>query len=176
MDNEIIPPLLITVVLYASLLLAFGPEPMLLVFLLIQIAFGWWQLTSANYIEHYGLLREKMADGRYERAQPRHSWNSNHIASNLILFHLQRHSDHHAHPTRSYQSLRDSKGLPELPSGYPAMFFMAMIPPLFRSVMDRRVVQWAGGDLAKIQIDAARRKQIVRKFGATRQSAGIAAE
>src|SRR3546814_10751105 len=53
----------------------------------IQIAFGWWQLTSANYIEHYGLLREKMADGRYERAQPRHSWNSNHIASNLILFH-----------------------------------------------------------------------------------------
>ncbi len=176
LDNEIIPPLLITVVLYASLLLAFGPEPMLLVFLLIQIAFGWWQLTSANYIEHYGLLREKMADGRYERAQPRHSWNSNHIASNLILFHLQRHSDHHAHPTRSYQSLRDSKGLPELPSGYPAMFFMAMIPPLFRSVMDRRVVQWAGGDLAKIQIDAARRKQIVRKFGATRQSAGIAAE
>ncbi|HAG46882.1 MAG TPA: alkane 1-monooxygenase, partial [Gammaproteobacteria bacterium] len=70
------------------------------------MAFGWWQLTSANYIEHYGLLREKMSDGRYERQQPHHSWNSNHIMSNLILFHLQRHSDHHAHPTRSYQSLR----------------------------------------------------------------------
>src|SRR3546814_1687374 len=88
--------------------------------------------ASANYSEHYGLLRQKMADGRYERAQPRHSWNSNHIASNLILFHLQRHSDHHAHPTRSYQSLRDFKGLPELPTGYPGMFFMAMIPPIFR--------------------------------------------
>ncbi|MDI1281797.1 alkane 1-monooxygenase [Brevundimonas sp.] len=176
LDNEIIQPLLITVVLYASLLLALGPDPKLLVFLPIQIAFGWWQLTSANYIEHYGLLREKMADGRYERAQPRHSWNSNHIASNLILFHLQRHSDHHAHPTRRYQSLRDFPNLPVLPAGYPGMFFMAMIPPVFRSVMDRRVVEWAGGDLAKIQIDPARRKQIIRKFGASRQSARIAAE
>lgn len=176
LDNEIIPPLLITVALYTSLLLVFGPDPKLLVFLPIQMAFGWWQLTSANYIEHYGLLREKMADGRYERAQPRHSWNSNRIASNLILFHLQRHSDHHAHPTRRYQSLRDFPSLPELPTGYPGMFFMAMIPPLFRSVMDRRVVEWAGGDLAKIQIDPARRKQIIRKFGASRQSARIAAE
>jgi len=176
LNNEIIPPLLISLVLYASLLLAFGPSPKLLAFLPIQIAFGWWQLTSANYIEHYGLLREKIADGRYERTQPRHSWNSNHIASNLILFHLQRHSDHHAHPTRSYQSLRDFKGLPELPSGYPGMFFIAMIPPVFRSVMDRRVVQWAGGDLDKIQIDRARRERIVRKYGSSQQPVGIAAE
>jgi alkane 1-monooxygenase len=176
LSNEIIPPLLLSVVIYTTLILVLGPDPKLLVFLPIQIAFGWWQLTSANYIEHYGLLREKMADGRYERAQPRHSWNSNHIASNLILFHLQRHSDHHAHPTRSYQSLRDFKDLPELPTGYPGMFFMAMIPPVFRSVMDRRVVEWAGGDLGKIQIDRARRKQIIRKFGASRQSARIAAE
>lgn len=165
LDNEIIPPLMITLAVYAALLLAFGPDPKLLVFLPIQMAFGWWQLTSANYIEHYGLLRQKMADGRYERAQPRHSWNSNHIASNLILFHLQRHSDHHAHPTRSYQSLRDFKGLPELPTGYPGMFFMAMIPPIFRSVMDPRVVKWANGDIDKIQIDPAHRKKIVRKYG-----------
>ncbi|WP_230290969.1 alkane 1-monooxygenase [Croceicoccus sp. Ery5] len=165
LDNEIIPPLMITLAVYAALLLAFGPDPKLLVFLPIQMAFGWWQLTSANYIEHYGLLRQKMADGRYERAQPRHSWNSNHIASNLILFHLQRHSDHHAHPTRSYQSLRDFKGLPELPTGYPGMFFMALIPPVFRSVMDHRVVKWANGDIGKIQIDPAHRKKIVRKYG-----------
>lgn len=176
LDNDIIPPLLITLLLYASLLLAFGPDPKLLVFLPVQMAFGWWQLTSANYIEHYGLLREKIADGRYERAQPRHSWNSNHIASNLILFHLQRHSDHHAHPTRSYQSLRDFAGLPELPSGYPGMFFIALIPSLFRSVMDWRVVAWAGGDLGKVQIDGARRKQIVRKYGAaSTRSVGDAA-
>jgi alkane 1-monooxygenase len=165
LDNEIIPPLMITLAVYAALLLAFGPDPKLLVFLPIQMAFGWWQLTSANYIEHYGLLRQKMADGRYERAQPRHSWNSNHIASNLILFHLQRHSDHHAHPTRSYQSLRDFKGLPELPTGYPGMFFMALIPPVFRTVMDHRVVKWANGDIGKIQIDPAHRKKIVRKYG-----------
>ncbi len=167
LENEIIQPLLITIALYTSLVLVFGPDPKLLVFLPIQMAFGWWQLTSANYIEHYGLLREKTADGRYERAQPRHSWNSNHIASNLILFHLQRHSDHHAHPTRRYQSLRDFPGLPELPTGYPGMFFIAMIPPLFRSVMDRRVVEWADGDLGKIQIDGASRRRILRKFGAT---------
>src|SRR3546814_18146416 len=121
-----------------------------LVFLPIQVAFGWWQLTSANYIEHYGLLRQKMADGRYERAQPRHSWNSNHIASNLILFNLQRHSDHHAHPTRSYQSLRDFKGLPELPTGYPGMFFMAMLPPIFRSVIDRKSVVSGKSESARL--------------------------
>src|SRR3546814_15118232 len=111
-----------------------------------------------------------MADGRYELAHPRHSGNSNHIASNLILSHLQRHSDHHAHPTRSYQSLRDFKGLPELPTGYPGMFFMAMIPPIFRSVMDPRVVNWANGDIDQIQIDPARRKRIDRKYGACQDS------
>lgn len=176
LSNEIIPPLLLSVAIYATLILVLGPDPKLLVFLPIQMAFGWWQLTSANYIEHYGLLREKMADGRYERAQPRHSWNSNHIASNLILFHLQRHSDHHAHPTRSYQSLRDFRGLPELPTGYPGMFFIAMLPPIFWSVMDRRVVAWAGGDLGKIQIDPASRKRITRKYGRAREAARIAAE
>src|SRR3546814_16383944 len=103
-----------------------------------------------------------MADGRYERAQPRHSWNSNHIASNLILFHLQRHSDHHAHPTRSYQSLRDFTGLPELPTGYPGMFFMAMIPPIFRSGMDPRVVHWDNGAIAKYQIVPAPQKRKTR--------------
>src|SRR3546814_12265222 len=87
---------MITLAVYTALVLALGPNPKLLVSLPIQVAFGWWQLTSANYIEHYGLLRQKMADGRYERAQPRHSWNSTPIASNLILFHLQRHSDHPA--------------------------------------------------------------------------------
>ncbi len=94
LENEVLQPMILTAVLYAGLLAFFGP--LMLIFLPIQMAFGWWQLTSANYIEHYGLLREKMSDGRYERQQPHHSWNSNHIMSNLILFHLQRHSDHHA--------------------------------------------------------------------------------
>lgn len=162
-ENEILQPMLITFALYAGLLAFFGP--LMLVFLPIQMAFGWWQLTSANYIEHYGLLREKLPNGRYEHQKPHHSWNSNHIVSNLILFHLQRHSDHHAHPTRSYQSLRDFKDLPTLPSGYPGMFFIALIPGWFRSAMDSRVVDWAHGDLSKIQIEDGKHALYERKFG-----------
>ena len=71
-----------------------------------------WQLTSANFIEHYGLLREKRPNGRYERCQLHHSWNANHLASNLVLFHLERHSDHHTYATRRYQSLRHFDHVP----------------------------------------------------------------
>src|SRR5262249_50104889 len=95
-DNEVLQPLVITLAVYAVLVAVLGPT--MLIFLPLQAAFGWWQLTTANYIEHYGLLRQKAADGRYERCRPEHSWNANHIATNLILFHLQRHSDHHANP------------------------------------------------------------------------------
>lgn len=153
LHNEVLQPLLITVVLYAALIAWLGP--ILLVFLPVQAAFGWWQLTTANFIEHYGLLRQKAADGRYERCRPEHSWNANHIATNVILFHLQRHSDHHANPTRRYQSLRNFEGLPELPSGYPAMFALACVPWAWRKVMDHRVLAWAHGDLSKINVDPA---------------------
>lgn len=172
LENEILQPMIITVILYAGLVAAFGPP--MLIFLPVQMAFGWWQLTSANYIEHYGLLRQKLPNGRYEHQQPRHSWNANHTMSNLILFHLQRHSDHHAHPTRSYQSLRNFSDLPSLPTGYPGMFLAAMIPPWFRSLMDHRTVQWAGGDLDKIQIHPGRREHYQRKFGSRRLA--VAAE
>jgi alkane 1-monooxygenase len=174
LNNEILQPMILTVILYSTLLAFFGP--MMLVFLPIQMAFGWWQLTSANYIEHYGLLREKMPDGRYEHQKPHHSWNSNHIMSNLILFHLQRHSDHHAHPTRSYQSLRDFKNLPALPTGYPGMFLMAMVPRWFRSVMDPLVVQWAQGDLNKIQILEGCEDEYLKQFGTVDSGSSVAAE
>lgn len=151
LDNEVLQPLFITLPLYATLLAVFGPT--MLIFLPLQAAFGWWQLTSANFIEHYGLLRQKGADGRYERCRPEHSWNTNHIVTNVFLFHLQRHSDHHANPTRRYQSLRNFDGLPQLPSGYPAMFTLACLPWAWRRVMDHRVIAWARGDLSKINID-----------------------
>jgi alkane 1-monooxygenase len=151
LDNEVLQPLLITVPLYIALVILLGP--VMLIFLPLQAAFGWWQLTSANFIEHYGLLRKKGPDGRYERCRPEHSWNANHTVSNVILFHLQRHSDHHANPTRRYQSLRNFEGLPELPSGYPAMFALSYFPWVWRRVMDRRVVAWARGDLSKINMD-----------------------
>lgn len=150
LHNEVLQPLLVTVALYAALLAVFGRT--MLIFLPLQAAFGWWQLTTANFIEHYGLLRQRAADGRYERCRPEHSWNANHIATNVILFHLQRHSDHHANPTRRYQSLRNFEGLPELPSGYPAMFALSYLPWAWRRAMDHRVIAWAHGDLSKIHI------------------------
>jgi alkane 1-monooxygenase len=131
--------------LYGGLVLAFGA--VILPYLLIQTAFAWWQLTSANYVEHYGLLRQKSPDGRYERCQPHHSWNANHTASNLVLFHLERHSDHHAFAARRYQSLRHYDNVPQLPSGYFGMFLLAYVPPLWRRVMDPKVLALVDGDL-----------------------------
>lgn len=164
LDNDVLQPLAITVPMYAALLVLFGPK--LIPYLLLQAAFGWWQLTSANYIEHYALLRRKLPEGRYERCQPHHSWNSNHVMSNLILFHLQRHSDHHAWPTRRYQSLRNFEQLPTLPSGYPAMFVAAMIPPLWRALMDHRALELCGGDVTKLNLDPRKRERILRKQAA----------
>ena len=109
-------------------------------FLLFQGVYGFSLLEVVNYLEHYGLCRKKLDNGRYERCQPHHSWNSNHIVTNVFLYHLQRHSDHHANPTRSYQSLRHFDGLPELPSGYAGMILLAYCPPLWFKVMNPRVV------------------------------------
>jgi alkane 1-monooxygenase len=161
-DNEVLQPLAITVPLYAGLVFALGAS--IVPFLVLQLAFAWWQLTSANYVEHYGLLRQRQADGRYEHCQPIHSWNSNHVASNVILFHLQRHSDHHAHPTRRYQSLRAFTDLPELPSGYPAMFAAALCPPLWYALMDARVAAWAGGDLDRVNLDPRARERLRARY------------
>jgi alkane 1-monooxygenase len=121
-----------------------------LAFLLLAAGYGWWQLTSANYVEHYGLLREKLADGHYESCRPKHSWNSNLLLSNLLLLHLQRHSDHHAYPMRPYQLLRDYRDVPQLPHGYALMFTVAAIPPLWFALMNPRVMAWAGGDINKV--------------------------
>ncbi|CAM2009433.1 alkane 1-monooxygenase [Acanthopleuribacter pedis] len=93
-------------------------------------------LEMVNYIEHYGLQRRLLADGRYEKVGPRHSWNADHWLTNRFLFHLQRHSDHHANPTRRYQTLRHFDESPQLPTGYAGMILLAMIPPLWRRVMD----------------------------------------
>lgn len=146
--NHILQSWMISVLLYGGLLWAFGFA--VLPFLLIQAAWAWWQLTSANYVEHYGLLRKKMPDGRYERCRPHHSWNANHLASNLVLFHLERHSDHHAYAARRYQSLRHYEDVPQLPSGYFGMFLLAYVPPLWFRVMDPRVLGLVDGDLDRV--------------------------
>ena len=169
LDNEVLQPTLMTAVLYGGLLVAFGW--IMVPFLILQALWGWFGiLTSANYVEHYGLLRQKLENGRYEHCQPHHSWNSNHIMSNLILFNLQRHSDHHANATRRYQSLRSFDDLPELPSGYPLMFAIAYVPPLWFALMDPRVVAWAEGDFSKLNVLPQKRDQLARRYAPLAQS------
>lgn len=165
LHNEIIQPALLTLALWSGLVAWLGWN--VLPFLVVASFWANFQLTSANYIEHYGLLRCQRAPGKYEACQPHHSWNSNHIFSNWILFHLQRHSDHHAHPLRRYQSLRHFDNLPTLPSGYFAMFLVAYIPPLWRAVMDPRLLASVGRDTANINIDPQSRATLIARYGLT---------
>ncbi len=162
--NEILQTGALTLAIAAGLVAAFGP--IMLAFVLLHHLYAWYGLTQANYVEHYGLLRQKLASGRYEPPQPRHSWNTNHIYSNLISFHLQRHSDHHAHPLRPYQVLRDSADLPRLPSGYPGCFGLAMIPSLWFKTMDPKLLAWADGDITRINVDPAKREELYARYGA----------
>jgi len=163
--NDILQSFAISAVLQIGLIVAFGW--IMIPFLAIHNFWAWYQLTSANYIEHYGLLRERDENGRYERCQPHHSWNANYIFSNIVLFHLERHSDHHANPTRRYQSLRNFDDLPELPNGYYGMYLVAYIPWLWYKVMDKRVLELPhiNGDLSKVNIDPAKREEIYARYG-----------
>lgn len=103
-----------------------------------------WQLELTNYVEHYGLTRKHLGEGRYEHVRPRHSWNAAHRVSNWLLINLQRHSDHHYKPNRRFPLLQthDEDEAPQLPHGYPAMTFVAMIPPIWRRRMNPRVRAW----------------------------------
>ncbi len=103
-----------------------------------------WQLELTNYVEHYGLTREHLGEGRYEHIKPRHSWNASHTASNWLLINLQRHSDHHYKPDRRFPLLQTygDDDAPQLPLGYPAMTFVAMVPPWWRKRMNPRVRAW----------------------------------
>ena len=164
-SNPILQSYAITAALSLVLILLFGLS--VIPFLLIHNLFAYWQLTSANYIEHYGLLRDRDAKGRFERCQPHHSWNSNHILSNLVLFHLERHSDHHTYPQRRYQSLRHYEDLPSLPNGYFGMYVLAYFPWLWFRVMDRRLLELphVQYDLEKVNIDPDARPAIFLKWG-----------
>jgi alkane 1-monooxygenase len=106
---------------------------------------------------------------------PRHSWNNNHLTTNLFLYHLQRHSDHHANPTRRYQALRHFEDSPQLPAGYAAMILLAYFPPLWRRVMDKRVMAHYGGDLTLANVQPRKRAKLVAKYGASAPSTATAA-
>jgi alkane 1-monooxygenase len=95
-------------------------------------------LETVNYIEHYGLQRRQLAEGKWERALPEHSWNSNHVIGRVMLFELSRHSDHHYLASRKYQVLRHHDNSPQMPTGYPGMMLLALVPPLWFKVMHNR--------------------------------------
>ena len=136
-------------------------------YLVIQAIVGFSLLEVVNYMEHYGMLRQKVGVGerqRYERVDPTHSWNSNNIATNVLLYHLQRHSDHHANPTRRYQSLRDFEESPVLPTGYAGMIVLAIVPAVWRRVMDPRVLAHFDGDLSRANLSPRKRDKILAKY------------
>lgn len=111
---------------------------------LVQAGTAIWQLELVNYLEHYGLTRKHLGDGKYEHVQPHHSWNADYRVSNWLLINLQRHSDHHYKPDRRFPVLQtySSSEAPQLPYGYPVMTIAAMVPPFWRRIMNPRVQRW----------------------------------
>jgi alkane 1-monooxygenase len=165
--NDVLNAWLMSAVLWAALVawLGVGIAP----YLVLQAVVGFSLLEVVNYMEHYGMLRQKVGVGerrRYERVDPSHSWNSNNIATNVLLYHLQRHSDHHANPTRRYQTLRDFEESPVLPTGYAGMIVLALVPPVWRREMDQRVVDHFRGDVTLANISPRRRETYLRRYAA----------
>lgn len=133
---------LTSLVFFGSFLSGKGIRWDVLGFLLLQsfVAFSLLELT--NYIEHYGLKRNEVSSGRFEKVLPIHSWNQNYFVSNALLFQLQRHSDHHANAGRRYQTLRHFEEAPQLPFGYEVMILIALFPPLWFSMMNPILESW----------------------------------
>ena len=163
--NDVLNAWAMTAVLWGAMVVWLGVG--ILPFLLIQAVVGFSLLEVVNYMEHYGMLRQKVVSNgreRYERVDPSHSWNSNNIATNVLLYHLQRHSDHHANPTRRYQALRDFEESPVLPTGYAGMIVLALFPPLWRRVMDPRVLAHFDGDVRRANIHPPKREKVLAMY------------
>ncbi|HET9746727.1 MAG TPA: alkane 1-monooxygenase [Chitinophagaceae bacterium] len=139
LQNEMIQFHLIEIAFLALILLVFGW--LATIYFLIAAVIGFLLLETVNYIEHYGLQRKSTGEGKYERALPSHSWNSDHVIGRLFLFELSRHSDHHYLASRKYQVLRHHDDSPQMPTGYPGMMLLSLIPPLWFWVMNKRIKQ-----------------------------------
>lgn len=163
--NDVLNAWLMSAVLWAVMVAWLGVG--ILPYLVIQAVVGFSLLEIVNYMEHYGMLRQKVGPPdrrRYQRVDPSHSWNSNNIATNVLLYHLQRHSDHHANPVRRYQTLRDFAESPVLPTGYSGMMTLALIPPVWRRVMDPRVLAHFDGDISRANIQPGRRAKVLARY------------
>lgn len=131
---------LVLVLVYVAIVVVVGPPGV--VFFAVQSLVAMCLLETINYIEHYGLARREVRPGVYERCLPWHSWNASQRLTNWFLLHLQRHADHHHIASRPYYALRHVDESPQLPQGYAAMVLLALVPPLWRRVMDHRAVAW----------------------------------
>jgi len=161
-SNDVLNAWAMSIVLWGVLAAVFGWQ--VLPFLVIQAIYGFSLLETVNYLEHYGLKRQQNKRGRYVRCTPEHSWNSDHIATNIFLYHLQRHSDHHANPTRRYQILRSFDEAPNLPSGYASMITLAYFPPIWRRVMDRRLLEHYNGDVALANLQPGKEAALIARY------------
>ena len=162
LENETLQQHIITVVLFGSLTLMFGL--IVLPFLLFQMYVCWWYLSLIEYCQHYGLKRELGDDGVYKKATMQHSWNTNMIMSNNLLLNFVRHSPHHLSSVRWYHALQDIDRAPRLPYCYSIMFVAAMFPPIFFYLMDKRVVEWAGHNMEKINIYEPAYDRLMKKW------------
>ncbi len=146
--NEMIAFAILPLVFCAFLTYLFGYQDGIInwhipMFFFAQSVLAFTLLELVNYVEHYGILRRELAPGKYERVNPLHSWNASHLISNFFLFQLQRHSDHHAQAGKRYQILKHYDESPQLPFGYPTMILLALVPPLWFTVMDKRLDDWS---------------------------------
>jgi alkane 1-monooxygenase len=165
LSNDNINAWLMSAVLWIAMVAWLGIE--ILPYLLIQMFIAITLLEAVNYLEHYGMLRQKVMHGdreRYERVDPGHSWNSDNIATNILLYHLQRHSDHHAQPTRRYQALLSYKESPVLPTGYAGMILLSLFPFAWRRVMDPKVLNHFDGDISRANIQPGKRAKILNQY------------
>src|ERR1035437_7218282 len=161
--NDVLSAWAMTVALYAALVAGFGL--LVLPYLVIQAVVGFSLLEVVNYLEHYGLLRARREDGRYERTRPEHSWNSNSVASNVLLYHLQPPPAHQPTPALRYQVLRHIEDAPQLPTGYAGIILTAVLPPVWRAVMDRRVLAHYGGEASRANLHPRLRARALQRYG-----------
>ena len=137
LHNEMIQFHLIEIAFLALLFFVYGW--LVTLYFIAAAVIGFLLLETVNYIEHYGLQRKALGNGQYERAMPAHSWNSDHVIGRLFLFELSRHSDHHYLASRKYQLLRHHDDSPQMPTGYPGMMLLALMPPVWFWVMNKRI-------------------------------------
>jgi alkane 1-monooxygenase len=137
LHNEMLVLQLMQIGLIATIYFVFGGT--ILLYFLGAAFMGILLLETVNYIEHYGLQRKQTGENSFERAQPHHSWNSNHPMGRMLLFELSRHSDHHYKASRKYQILQHHDNAPQLPTGYPGSMLLALVPPIWCSVMNKKI-------------------------------------